>query len=89
MNIHHIDQLADGIFAIIMTLPLILDLRVPTATNHNGSNVVVGIVDTGPLFLTFFVSFLILFTYWRAHHFIVSTYAKIDSRACELQCDFL
>ncbi len=74
-KVYRVDQLADGIFAIIMTL-LILDLRVPTVRITTEATLWQGIVDTGPLFLTFFVSFLVLFTYWRAHHFIVSTYAK-------------
>jgi uncharacterized membrane protein len=74
-KVYRVDQLADGIFAIIMTL-LILDLRVPLVEVASDTALWHGIVATSPLFLAFFVSFLILFTYWRAHHFIVSTYAK-------------
>ncbi|HLP43917.1 MAG TPA: TMEM175 family protein [Candidatus Nanoarchaeia archaeon] len=74
-KVYRIDQLADGIFSIIMTL-LILDLRIPTVGYVSDAALWRGIVETAPLFLTFFISFLTLFTYWRAHHFIVSTYAK-------------
>lgn len=69
-------SLADGIFAIVMTI-LVLSLQVPEFS---------GIVTNEGLwsalkamkiaFLSYVLSFALLFTYWRAHHFIVSIYAK-------------
>ncbi len=75
LKTYRIDQLADGIFAIIMTL-LVLDLRVPAVDRVTDATLWRSVFDMMPLFSVFFVSFLLLFTYWRAHHFIVSTYAK-------------
>lgn len=71
-----LDALADGIFAIVMTI-LVFEIRVPDlgalATN---SSLWYALRDGYPLFLSYLVSFAVLFTYWRSHHFIASVYAK-------------
>ncbi len=76
MNTHRLDQLADGIFAIIMTL-LAFDIKLPAVqgaiTDHTLLQSLSSLSET---FVTFFVTFALLFTYWRAHHFLVSVYAQ-------------
>jgi uncharacterized membrane protein len=76
MKSSRLEQLSDGIFAIVMTI-LVFDLRVPilqsSATN---ADVWQALVSMTPLFLSYILSFSMLFTYWRAHHFFVSVYAK-------------
>lgn len=80
MSHTRLDQLADGIFAIVMTI-LVFQIRLP---------VIPGVIDNQtlwleitkllPVLLGYVLSFALLFTYWRAHHFFVSIYAKnIDS----------
>ena len=70
-----LDQLADGIFAIVMTL-LAFELKVPFVAFSTDENLWRALSQMSGIFLTFILSFSLLFTYWRAHHFIVSVYAK-------------
>jgi len=76
MKPNRLEQLSDGIFAIVMTI-LVFDLKVPEmvvgATNNDVSQ---ALVAMAPLFFSYILSFSMLFTYWRAHHFFVSVYAK-------------
>jgi len=80
MSHTRLDQLSDGIFAIVMTI-LVFELKLPA---------IFGVVDNAglwleiknllPLLSSYVLSFALLFTYWRAHHFFVSIYAKnVDS----------
>jgi uncharacterized membrane protein len=89
MNHNRLDQLADGIFAIVMTI-LVFDIKVP---------LIWGPIDNiglwhqikllFPVFLSYFLSFSLLFTYWRAHHFFVTVYAKnIDSMLTNINALF-
>lgn len=42
-----------------------------------------------PLFLSYALGFALLFTYWRAHHFFISVYAKnVDSRLININALF-
>jgi len=76
MNHTRLDQLSDGIFAIVMTI-LVFDLRVPVIWGPiDNMGLWLEIKKLTPLLLTYILSFSLLFTYWRAHHFFVSMYAK-------------
>jgi uncharacterized membrane protein len=76
MSHTRLDQLSDGIFAIVMTV-LVFEIKVPA---------VWGPVDNMDLWiqiktlllplLSYVLSFALLFTYWRAHHFFITIYAK-------------
>lgn len=84
-----LDQLADGIFAIVMTL-LVLEIRVPAiegvVTNASLVNALAG---AAPLFLSYLLSFMLLFTYWRGHHAIVSVLAQnIDTALTTINAFF-
>lgn len=76
MSHSRLDQLSDGIFAIVMTI-LVFEIHFPAlsaaATNREVWLALQSIVS--PL-LSYVLSFTLLFTYWRAHHFFVSIYAK-------------
>lgn len=89
MSHTRLDQLSDGIFAIVMTI-LVFEIKIPA---------VFGVIDNAllwleiqnllPVFLTYILSFALLFTYWRAHHFFVSIYAKnIDSTLTNINALF-
>lgn len=76
MKQSRLEALADGIFAIVMTI-LVFEIRVPEfggiVTNEALFN---AIIDIFPLFLSYLLSFSLLFTYWRSHHYIASVLAK-------------
>jgi uncharacterized membrane protein len=76
MKQSRLDQLADSIFAIVMTL-LVFDMRVPVLTETIGEGAFINsMVSMYPLFLSYLLSFSLLFTYWRSHHIIASVLAK-------------
>ncbi len=71
-----LDQLSDGIFAIVMTI-LVFEIKVPEiwgGIDNMGLWKEIG--NLLPVFLAYILSFFLLFTYWRAHHFFTSIYAK-------------
>ena len=85
MKQFRLDQLADSIFAIVMTI-LVFDIRVPEFTGviTNGT-LMHSLINMYPLFLSYLLSFSLLFTYWRSHHFIASVLAKnIDTKFANL-----
>lgn len=67
--------LADGIFAIVMTI-LAFELRIPVIHDATDANIWYSISQMSHIFVSLILSFALLFTYWRAHHFLVSIYAK-------------
>ncbi|MEK7588857.1 MAG: TMEM175 family protein [Patescibacteria group bacterium] len=79
MNHSRLDQLSDGIFAIVMTI-LVFDIKVPTYLSYLGNpsnaDLWAEIQTLVPSFLTYLLAFSLLFTYWKAHHFFNSVYAK-------------
>ncbi|MDQ3245157.1 MAG: TMEM175 family protein [bacterium] len=89
MKSGRLEQLADGIFAIVMTI-LVFDIRIPvnifTLTNAGLWHEIVALQ---PHLFGFILSFTLLFTYWRAHHFFISVYAKnLDSRLTNINTLF-
>ncbi|NJS41869.1 DUF1211 domain-containing protein [Candidatus Gracilibacteria bacterium] len=65
-----INSLTDGVFAIIMTL-LVLDVKVPEFTFTPTSNQLSRAVwQLLPDMASFFISFVLLATYWMAHNYI-------------------
>jgi uncharacterized membrane protein len=76
-----LDELSDGIFAIVMTI-LVFEIRIPTFfSDPSNLELWSEITKLLPSFLSYVLSFALLFTYWRAHHFFTSIYAKnIDSK---------
>lgn len=72
-----LDQLADSIFAIVMTI-LVFDIRIPNFIGAvNDQTLFQALLNLSPIFLSYLLSFSLLFTYWRSHHFIESVLAKI------------
>jgi uncharacterized membrane protein len=76
MKPERLEALADGIFAIVMTI-LVFQIKVPDIFGIvNNQTVWKILVDLYPLLLSYLLSFSLLFTYWRAHQYIVSVLAK-------------
>ena len=89
MNHARLDQLSDGIFAIVMTV-LVFQIELPPLwTPISNQELWLEITKLLPLLLSYSLSFALLFTYWRAHHFFVSVYAKnIDSKLTNINALF-
>ena len=90
MKQERLDTLADGIFAIVMTI-LVFEIRIPEYVGHITNGLLFeSLFKITPLFLSYLLSFSLLFTYWRSHHFIASVLAKnIDIRFSNLSALFL
>jgi uncharacterized membrane protein len=90
MKQSRLDQLSDGIFAIVMTI-LVFEIRVPDyASIISERDLIYSIINMYPLFLSYLLSFSLLFTYWRSHHLIASVLAKnIDTKFSNLNGIFL
>lgn len=89
MKQSRIENLADGIFAIVMTL-LVIEIKVPSSLVKTDYDLFLNLINITPLFLSYFLSFATLYTYWRAHHFTVSSYAKnVDDRLAGYNAIFL
>lgn len=70
-----LDQLADGIFAIVMTL-LVIDFQIPELVGFVSDGVLLdNLTHLVPVLLAYILSFLVLSTYWIAHHYLVSLIA--------------
>ena len=84
-----LDQLADGIFAIVMTI-LVFEIRIPDYVGVvNDQTLLQSLVSLYPIFLSYLLSFSLLFTYWRSHHFIETVLAKnIDTHFSNLNASF-
>ena len=85
-----LEQLTDGIFAIIMTI-LVLEVKVPTLVGEfSDAELRVALQAAAPLLTSFFASFAILATYWMAHNFIFQNYlARTDRVLSYLNMVFL
>ncbi len=76
MKQQRLDGLADGIFAIVMTF-LAFEIKTPNLPDFADAGILLtAIKDLLPILLSFIMSFALLFTYWRAHHYITSVYSK-------------
>ncbi|MFA6586075.1 MAG: TMEM175 family protein [Candidatus Paceibacterota bacterium] len=84
-----LDQLADSIFAIVMTI-LVFEIRIPEYAGVVSEQTLwKSLLELSPIFLSYLLSFSLLFTYWRSHHFIESILAKnIDTQFSNLNAIF-
>lgn len=89
MKQSRLDSLSDGIFAIVMTI-LVFEIHLPDFFGRvSNYNLAESLLSMYPLFLSYLLSFLLLFTYWRSHHYIASVLAKnIDIRFSNLNALF-
>lgn len=89
MKQQRLEALADGIFAIVMTL-LVLEIRIPELHHYSEVAILDGIIRNKALYLSYLLSFVMLFTYWRSHHFVTSIFAKnLDNTLSNINAIFL
>ncbi len=77
MNKTRLENLTDGVFAIILTL-LVLELKIPEHATH--ANLMEALYDMIPTFFAYILVCGTLTTYWFAHHYLITIFAKHISR---------
>jgi uncharacterized membrane protein len=81
--------LADGVFAIVMTL-LVLELSVPVAKGiSRNSELIHKLIEIWPEFLIYGLSFMILGIFWVIHHSIYADVKRYDTTLVWLNIWFL
>ena len=84
-----LEALADGVFAIAMTL-LVLELAIPVLSEHHtNTEITRELANLWPKFLSYSLSFLILGVYWIIHHYIFENINLYDSTLAWLNILFL
>lgn len=89
MKTQRVEALADGIFAIVTTL-LVFEIHVPQIA---GVFTEVGLWEAlkleGPALMSYILSFGVLFTYWRAHQYLMGIYARtVDTHLLNINALF-
>lgn len=80
---------SDGVFAIAITL-LVLNIETPEIPANLVAEELPGrLLDLWPKFLSYVISFLVILTYWIAHHSIFSTIRGYDRNLIWLNSLFL
>ncbi len=82
-------QLADGVFAIVMTL-LVFQLAVPVAAEALGNAEIADqLLEMWPDFLMYGLSFLVLGVFWLIHHLLFDVIERSDTTLIWLNIAFL
>jgi uncharacterized membrane protein len=68
------EAFSDGVFAIIITI-MVLELKVPHEANPHA------LLELGPTFLGYVLSFLYVGIYWNNHHHLIHVAKHVDGRA--------
>lgn len=81
--------LSDGIFAIVMTL-MVLELKLPSIHGLTNHELWKALLAQKTIFASYFISFAVLFIYWRAHNFVITILANnIDINLLSINGIFL
>lgn len=77
MNKLRLEALADAVFAIVMTL-LVIEIKVPElhGAELTPAELWQELVEIGPLFMSYFVSFAVLSMFWTSHHAFFQMFIK-------------
>lgn len=88
-SLERIAALSDGIFSITMTL-LVLDLRVPVGDAiHSEQAILDALINLGPRFLTYFMSFLTLGIFWVGQQTQLNQFARTNRDLTWIHLAFL
>jgi uncharacterized membrane protein len=79
---------SDAVMAIAITL-LALDIRLPPLEDHDSRELTQALLGLWPRYLSFFLSFLVIASYWLAHHNIFRVVRSYDRRFMWLNLLFL
>lgn len=80
MNKTRLENLSDGLFAIVLTL-LVFDVKIPdTEVIKTSASLMHALVQLIPTLVEFFMSFVVLTMFWIGHNFLYSVFAKNINR---------
>lgn len=68
-----LEAFSDGVFAIIITI-MVLELKVPHGAELSN------LVELGPIFLSYILSFTYVAIYWNNHHHFFHAVKKVNGR---------
>ena len=89
LEFDRVANFSDAIYAIALTL-LVIDIDAPTiADASNRRQLLDALVDLGPKIITFFVSFVVIGSFWVAHHRFVGRLAAIDRLSVRVNLAYL
>jgi len=69
---HRVEALSDGMIAIIITV-MVFQMEAPHGSSLND------LIETGPVFVAYILSFIMLGTYWSNHHHLFHATKEVDS----------
>jgi uncharacterized membrane protein len=75
MTHDRLHALTDGVFAIAMTL-MVFQIKLPVVHAMTNASLWQALRGDYNIFSSYFISFALLFVYWRAHNFIITILAK-------------
>ncbi|MEI6293022.1 MAG: TMEM175 family protein [Methanomicrobiales archaeon] len=88
-NLDRLIALSDGVFAFAVTL-LALSLIVPTlSTGAHQNELATDLMGMLPTFLSYFVSFFVIASWWRGHHRVFTYIKRCNSTLISLNFYFL
>jgi uncharacterized membrane protein len=86
---HRVEALADGVFAIVMTL-LVLELKVPELPrNVAQAELLRGIRELLPIFFSYFITFMLAASFWFFHHLYFHFIRHTTRALCWISLIFL
>jgi uncharacterized membrane protein len=86
---HRMEALADGVFAIVMTL-LVLELKVPDLPRSaSNSEIWAAVRSEGPVFFSFLITFILSGAFWHLHQTLLSALKVVRGGVLVLNIAFL
>ena len=77
---HRLEALADGIFAVAMTL-LVIELKLPEHESvHDSAELAQGLVRLIPTLVAWIISFVVLAIFWFSHHRLFHYVRAVDPK---------
>lgn len=84
LNKSRLENLSDGLFAIVLTL-LVFNVNIPATNTVVDNQALYGVlVGLEPIFVQFFISFIVLAMFWISHNFFYSYFALTINRTLVL-----
>ena len=87
-SLDRLEALSDGLFAVAMTL-LILEIRAPGHDVHTERDLWNALVDLGPRFLMYVMSFMTLGIFWTGQQTQLNHFARADRDLAWIHIGFL
>ena len=86
---HRVEALADGVFAIVMTL-LVLEIKVPDLPRSASSHEIwLGVRSEAPVFFSFLITFILSGAFWHLHQRLLTQLKAVRGALLALNIAFL